>query len=229
MPDTALITGGSKGLGRAMVEYWLNDGWNVATCARDISPLLDLAEKYSDRLIVHEVDVADHENVKQFCASIIERWRSVHVLINNASVLGPRVELDQYFPEEFDEVIRVNTLGYFNFIHEIVPTMKHDRAGVILNISSGAGVTGKSRWGAYAASKFAVEGLTQVLKDEVSDAGIRVHSIDPGAMRTQMRAAAYPQEDPLTLPTPQEIARVIFDIAVVFEPTLTRLKAKDYL
>jgi NAD(P)-dependent dehydrogenase (short-subunit alcohol dehydrogenase family) len=229
MPDTVIITGGSKGLGRAMVEYWLADGWNVATCARDISPLRGLQEEHADRLIASEVDVASIDAVRSFCSNAIERFGNVSVLINNASILGPRVPLDEYFPEEFEEVLRVNTLGSFNFIHELVPHFKSQRSGVILNISSGAGVKGGARWGAYATSKFAIEGLTQVLKDEVFDDKIRVHAIDPGAMRTQMRADAYPDEDPLTLPTPQEIARVIFDIAVVYEPTMTRLKAKDYL
>ena len=229
MPETIIITGGSKGLGRAMVELWLEEGWNVATCARDVSPLRDLEHKFEGRLIVEEVDVASIESVRAFCIKVIERWQQVEILVNNASVLGPRVTLDEYFPEEFEEVMRVNTLGYFNFIHEIVPHMKSRRNGVIINLSSGAGVTGKARWGAYAASKFAVEGLTQVLKDEVFDDKIRVHAIDPGAMRTQMRAAAYPSEDPMTLPTPRQIARVIFDIAVVYEPTMTRLKAIDYL
>jgi NAD(P)-dependent dehydrogenase (short-subunit alcohol dehydrogenase family) len=229
MPETVIITGGSKGLGRAMVEYWLNDGWNVATCARDISSLAALQQQYPESLCAVEVDVASIEQVKAFCASAIERFKYVSVLVNNASVLGPRVTLEEYFPEEFEEVMRVNTLGSFNFIHELVPHFKLQRAGVILNISSGAGVKGGAKWGAYAASKFAIEGLTQVLKEEVFDDKIRVHAIDPGAMRTQMRAAAYPSEDPLTLPTPEQIARVIFDIAAVYEPTMTRLKAKDYL
>jgi len=229
MPETVIISGGSKGLGRAMVEYWLEDGWNVATCARDVSPLRDLEQKHEGRLMVEEVDAASIESVRSFCAKVLGRWNDVSILINNASVLGPRVTLDEYFPEEFEEVMRVNTLGYFNFIHEIVPHMRSRRSGVIIDLSSGAGVTGKAKWGAYAASKFAVEGLTQVLKDEVFDDKIRVHAIDPGAMRTQMRAAAYPSEDPMTLPTPQQIARVVFDIAVVYEPTMTRLKAKDYL
>lgn len=229
MPETVIITGGSKGLGRAMVEYWLADGWNVATCARDISPLRALQDEHAERLAVCELDIASIEAVRSFCEETIERYHSVSVLVNNASILGPRVALDEYFPEEFEEVLRVNTLGSFNFIHELVPHFKSRRSGVILNISSGAGVKGGAKWGAYAVSKFAVEGLTQVLKDEVFDDKIRVHAVDPGAMRTQMRADAYPNEDPLTLPTPQEIARVIFDIAVVYEPTMTRLKAKDYL
>jgi NAD(P)-dependent dehydrogenase (short-subunit alcohol dehydrogenase family) len=229
MPDTVIITGGSKGLGRAMVEYWLNDGWNVATCARDIAPLVALQQEHPDQLLAAEVDVASIDEVKAFCASAIDRFKRIDILINNASILGPRVTLEDYFPEEFEEVLRVNTLGSFNFIHEMVPHFKERRAGVILNISSGAGVKGGAKWGAYAASKFALEGLTQVLKEEVFDDKIRVHAIDPGAMRTQMRAAAYPSEDPLTLPTPEQIARVIFDIAVVYEPTMTRLKAKDYL
>lgn len=229
MPETVIITGGSKGLGHAMVEYWLNDGWNVATCARDISLLHDLEQQYPDRLLVAVVDVASSEAVEEFCMSVISRWNEVSVLINNASILGPRVTLDEYSPEVFDDVMRINTVGTFNFIHAIVPHMKKKRSGVIVNVSSGAGVTGKARWGAYAASKFALEGLTQVLKDEVEDHRIRVHAIDPGAMRTEMRASAYPDEDPTVLPTPEIIARVVFDIAVVYEPTMTRLKAKDYL
>lgn len=229
MPDTAIITGGSKGLGRAMVEYWLNDGWNVATCARDVSTLRSLEEQFADKLHVAELDVASSDAVEEFCASVIAKWGEVSILINNASILGPRVTLEEYSPEEFDEVMRVNVLGTFNFMRAVVPHMKANRSGVIVNVSSGAGVTGKSRWGAYAASKFALEGLTQVLKDEVEDHRIRVHAIDPGAMRTKMRADAYPDEDPMTLPTPETIARVIFDIAVVFEPTMLRLKAKEYL
>ncbi len=229
MPETVVITGGSKGLGRAMVEYWLNDGWNVATCARDISPLVALQQEHPDRLLAEEVDVASIDHVKSFCASAIDRFKEISILVNNASILGPRVTLEQYVPEEFEEVLRVNTIGSFYFIHELVPHFKQQRMGVIVNVSSGAGVKGGARWGAYAASKFAIEGLTQVLKDEVFDDKIRVHALDPGAMRTQMRADAYPNEDPMTLPTPQEIARVIFDIAVVYEPTMTRLKAKDYL
>lgn len=229
MPETVVITGGSKGLGRAMVEHWLREGWNVATCARDISSLRELEAEYTAKLCIAELDVASTEAVAEFCRDVMARWTDLSALVNNASILGPRVELAEYFPEEFDDVMRVNSLGTFNFIHELVPHLTARRSGVILNISSGAGVTGKARWGAYAASKFALEGLTQVLRDEVQDHGIRVHSIDPGAMRTQMRAAAYPEEDPMTLPTPQQIARVIFDIAVVYEPTMTRLKAKDYL
>jgi NAD(P)-dependent dehydrogenase (short-subunit alcohol dehydrogenase family) len=229
MPETVIITGGSKGLGRAMVEYWLKDGWNVATCAKDIAPLAALQQQYPESLYAVDVDIASIDSVRAFCASAIELFKYISVLVNNASILGPRVTLEEYFPEEFEEVMRVNALGSFNFIHELVPHLKSQRSGVILNISSGAGVKGGAKWGAYAASKFAIEGLTQVLKDEVFDDKIRVHAIDPGAMRTQMRAAAYPSEDPLTLPTPEQIARVIFDIAVVYEPTMTRLKAKDYL
>jgi NAD(P)-dependent dehydrogenase (short-subunit alcohol dehydrogenase family) len=103
------------------------------------------------------------------------------------------------------------------------------REGVFINVSSGAGVKGKARWGAYAASKFAVEGFSQVLRDEVRDHHIRVHAFDPGAMQTAMRAAAYPDEDPTQHPTPETIARVLYDVAAVYEPQIARLIASEYL
>lgn len=226
MSELAIITGGSKGLGKALVEKWLEEGWNVATCARTIAPMESLKH---ERLLIRAVDVSDFNAVNSFCHAAISRFGAPEVLINNASVLGPRSPIAEYPVDAWHEVVDINLTGTFNFLRCLSPVFRNQRRGVILNISSGAGVTGKARWGAYAASKFGVEGLTQVLRDELQDDHVRIHAIDPGAMRTQMRADAYPDEDPLTLPTPEQIARVIFDIAVVYEPTLARLKARDYL
>jgi NAD(P)-dependent dehydrogenase (short-subunit alcohol dehydrogenase family) len=87
------------------------------------------------------------------------------------------------------------------------------REGSIVNVSSGVGRAGKARWGAYAASKFGVEGFTQVLADELKDLNIRANAVNPGGTRTEMRAQAYPEEDPLTLPTPEEITDVFVYLA----------------
>jgi NAD(P)-dependent dehydrogenase (short-subunit alcohol dehydrogenase family) len=87
------------------------------------------------------------------------------------------------------------------------------RRGSIINVTSGVGRLGKARWGAYAPSKFALEGFTQMLAEEVQDSGIRVNSLNPGATRTSMRAAAYPEEDPLALPRPEEIMKAFLYLA----------------
>ena len=230
MDDVVIITGGTKGLGRASVKKWLAEGWHVATCARDEVALAQLeAECATENLLIQTLDVADEVEVRGFVERVRERWSRVDVLINNASILGPRETIEEYSEEAWREVIDINLNGTFYFIKAVLPVMQKQRSGVIVNVSSGAGVKGKARWGAYAASKFGVEGLSQVLREEVQDSHIRVHAFDPGAMQTDMRAAAYPDEDPKQHATPEMIANVLFDIAAVYEPTMGRLVAKEYL
>jgi NAD(P)-dependent dehydrogenase (short-subunit alcohol dehydrogenase family) len=230
MEGVAVITGGTKGLGLAMVERWLEEGWHVATCARSDEEIQQLISKHgTDRFTARQFDVAQEEDVAQFFGEIGDRFGRIDVLINNASVLGDREPIETYSGERWREVIDVNLHGTFYCARAAVPLMRQLRCGVIINVSSGAGINGKRRWGAYAASKFAVEGFTQVLRDEVMDEGIRVHAVDPGAMQTEMRREAYPDEDIMKHPTPERIARVMFDIAVVYEPQLCRLSVRDYL
>jgi NAD(P)-dependent dehydrogenase (short-subunit alcohol dehydrogenase family) len=99
-----------------------------------------------------------------------------------------------------------------------------------MNVSSGVGRVGRARWGAYAVSKFALEGLTQVLADEVKQFGIRVNSVNPGPTRTEMRAEAYPEEDPLTLPTPEQITPIFVHLASARSEGVTgqMLDAQDW-
>jgi NAD(P)-dependent dehydrogenase (short-subunit alcohol dehydrogenase family) len=230
MAETAIITGGTAGLGLALVRKWLEEGWNVATCARGGDLLAQLRTQHdSNKLLTAELDVSDEAGVNDFAAEVISRWGAPQVLINNASILGPKTEIADYTAEEWKQVIDTNLNGVFYMTKAILPSMVEAKEGVIINISSGAGVVGKAKWGAYAASKFALEGFTQVLRSEVQDKGIRVHALDPGHMRTEMVRAAYPDEDPSLQSPPELIARVVFDIAVVYEPQLVRLKASDYL
>ncbi|SRR5579883_1435508 len=230
MADVVIITGGTKGLGRASVQKWLAEGWSVATCARDEVDIAKLeAEVNTPNLLSQVVDIADEVAVRGFVKRILERWKKVDVLINNASILGPRETIENYSEETWRKVMDVNVNGTFYFVKKVLPSMLEQKQGVIVNVSSGAGVKGSKRWGAYAASKFAVEGLSQVLRSEVIDSGVRVYAFDPGAMQTEMRASAYPSEDPKQHPTPETIANILFDIATVYEPQLGRLTVKEYL
>jgi NAD(P)-dependent dehydrogenase (short-subunit alcohol dehydrogenase family) len=116
-------------------------------------------------------------------------------------------------------------------IQEALQIMMPQRQGSIINVSSGVGRIGKARWGAYAASKFGVEGLTQVVADEVREFGIRANAVNPGPTRTEMRAVAYPEEDPLTLPTPDAIVPVFVYLASDDSAAVTgqSLDAQDWL
>jgi NAD(P)-dependent dehydrogenase (short-subunit alcohol dehydrogenase family) len=119
----------------------------------------------------------------------------------------------------------------FMVTREVLRVMIPQKEGSIINVSSGVGRIGKARWGAYAASKFGVEGFTQVLADEVKAVNIRVNAVNPGGTRTQMRTEAYPEEDPLTLPTPEEIAGVFLYLASAESGGVTgrSFDARDWL
>ena len=160
-----------------------------------------------------------------------ERHGALDVLVNNASILGPREPLADYPLAAWEEVLRVNLTGIFLMTRAVLPSMLARRAGSIINVTSGVGRRGKARWGAYAVTKAAVENFTQVLADEVKEFQIRVNAVNPAATRTTMRAAAYPAEDPLTLPTAEEIVPVFLYLASDASATITgqSLDARDWI
>jgi NAD(P)-dependent dehydrogenase (short-subunit alcohol dehydrogenase family) len=141
------------------------------------------------------------------------------------------VPIAEYPVSAWEDVVRVNLTGSFLMIQEALKIMIPQRSGSIINVSSGVGRTGRARWGAYAASKFGLEGLTQVLADEVRVFGIRVNTVNPGPTRTEMRALAYPEEDPMTLPTPDQVVPVFVYLASDASAAVTRqaLDAQEWL
>ena len=203
-----VITGGSKGLGRALAARFADEGARLALCARSFDDLnrvaLDLSLRGSP-CIVSACDIADAAQVSQFANLVLAEFGAVDVLINNASLLGPRVDIMEWTKPTWDRVIDVNVNGLFSVTKAFLPSMIGQRAGSIINVSSSVGRVGKQRWGAYALSKFALEGFTQVLAEEVRSSRIRVNSVDPGAMDTEMRHAAYPHEDRSKLKSPSEV------------------------
>ncbi len=204
-----VITGGSRGLGRALAARFADEGARLALCARSFDDLnrvaLDLSLRGSPCL-VSACDIADAAQVAQFEDLVLSEFGAVDVLINNAALLGPRADILEWSKPTWDRVMDVNVNGLFSITKAFLPSMIGQHAGSIINVSSSVGKVGKRRWGAYAASKFALEGFTQVLAEEVRGSGIRVNSIDPGAMDTDMRHAAYPDEDRSKLKSPSEVA-----------------------
>ena len=127
-------------------------------------------------------------------------------LLNNAGVLGVRTPIENYDPAIWEQVIQVNLNAQFYLTQAMIPLLRQSEDASVIFTGSGVSQVGKAYWGAYSVSKFATEGLMQVLADELeSTSNIRVNSINPGATRTNMRAAAYPGENPNTLATPDEI------------------------
>jgi NAD(P)-dependent dehydrogenase (short-subunit alcohol dehydrogenase family) len=229
----ALITGGSRGIGRAIASAFAQAGARVFICGRN-QAVLDqaLAEIRSSggEIDGQAGDIGNADEAARIVDAALERFGAIDVLVNNASALGPRVPIAEYPVEAWEEVIRVNVNGLFYVTHEVLPVMLARRSGAIINVTSGVGRMGKARWGAYAVSKAGLEGFTQVLADEVKEVGIRVNAVNPAGTRTQMRAAAYPGEDPMTLPTPAEIVPVFLYLASDVSAHITgkSLNAQDW-
>ena len=212
----ALITGASRGIGKAIALAYAKEGAKVFICARKRAELARAAREI--RAAGGEVrwlaaDITKTTEVKRLVREARRRYGTIHILVNNASMLGPREPVASYPLAAWEEVLKTNLTALFLLTREALRLMIPQREGSIINLSSGVGRVGKARWGAYAASKFGVEGFTQLLADEMKDSNIRVNAVNPGGTRTEMRAQAYPDEDPLTLPTPAEITGVFVYLA----------------
>ena len=230
----ALITGGSRGIGRAIAAAYVRVGARVFICGRNFADVEDALREIRARggeIDGVAGDISRPLDVQRIVGAALERFGAIDVLVNNASVLGPREAIAEYPLEAWEEVIRINLTGLFLITHEVLPAMVARRSGSIINVTSGVGRAGKAKWGAYAVSKAGLEGFTQVLAEEVQSAGIRVNAVNPAATRTQMRARAYPDEDPLTLPMPDEVVPIFVHLASDAANKITgqSLNTRDWL
>jgi len=230
----ALITGGSRGIGKAIALAYAREGAKVFISARRKENLADTVEEIrgaGGEANWHVADLTKTRDVKRLVREVIHSYGAIHILVNNASLLGPRETIARYPLAAWEEVVRVNLTGLFMVTKEVLEIMIPREEGTIINVSSGVGRVGKARWGAYAASKFGVEGFTQVLAEEVKARSIRVNAVNPGGTRTEMRAEAYPDEDPMTLPHPDEITGVFVYLATEESQGVTgkSFDARDWL
>lgn len=213
---TAVITGGTKGLGKALALRFAEQGAHIAFCGRSQDLLkrtqLELSA-FGVRTLAEQCDISDADQVLRFAERVLEEFSDVDVLVNNASLLGSRVPIAEYSAPRWEQVVQVNINGLFYVTKAFLPSMIHRRSGSIVNVASSVGRHGRAGWGAYAVSKFALEGFTQTLAQEVHVHGIRVNSVNPGAMATEMRHAAYPEENPTTLPSPASATDIFVYLA----------------
>ena len=230
----ALVTGGSRGIGRAIAAAYTQAGASVFICGRDqaaVDGAVNELRSNGGDIDGAAGDIGSYDDAKRLVQCALGRFDTIDVLVNNAGILGPRETIADYPISAWHEVIRINLTGLFLITHEILPIMLAQRSGSIINVTSGVGRMGKAKWGAYAVAKAGLEGFTQVLADEVNSKGIRVNSVNPAATRTRMRAAAYPAEDPMTLPTPESITPIFVHLASADSSGVTgqSLSARDWL
>jgi NAD(P)-dependent dehydrogenase (short-subunit alcohol dehydrogenase family) len=207
-----IVTGASRGLGRAVAEAVAAEGGRLAVTATRRGNLESLLGSLAERGVsAHpvELDLTDAASVRAAASEAVAALGRVEGLVNNASLLGVRRPLADYPLDVWERVLAANLTGTVAFTQSVLPAIS--RGGAIVNVTSGA--AGRATWGAYALSKLALDGVTRMLREELADRGIRCVGVNPGGMRTSMRAASYPDEDPATLPHPS--ARVAPFIAVL--------------
>ncbi len=207
-----LVTGAGDGIGRCAAETFAAHGATVILLGRTESKLESVHDSIvadgNPQPIIYALDMAEAEQAQYrlLADAIIGELGALHGLLHNASVLGERTTIESSDPARWREVMEVNVTAQMLLTQAMLNPLRNAEQASIVFTSSGVGRTGRAYWGAYAVSKFATEGMMQVLADELANtSAIRVNSLNPGGTRTAMRASAYPAEDPQTLPTPQDI------------------------
>ena len=226
-----LITGASRGLGRALALACAKEGANLVINSRSedsLQPVVEEVQGTGAEVLSVAANVALETEVQKLVDGAVRRFGRIDVLINNAGLLGPRVAIQEYPEDDWRRVIDANLTAPFLLSKAAIPHMPEGAS--IINAVSGVSIEGRAEWGAYSVSKFGVEGLTQILAAELKDRGIRANAVDPGGMRTEMRAAAYPNEDPQTRITPEENTAVFLYLASEESRNVTgeRFKAQEF-
>jgi NAD(P)-dependent dehydrogenase (short-subunit alcohol dehydrogenase family) len=211
----AMISGGSKGLGAALARRFAEEGAAVSLCARhadELEAVTSEIEASGGRALGMVADVTSEEDMASWVAETRTAIGPVDILVNNASLLGQRVPIEEYSADVWRKVVDVNLTGAFLLAKAAIPALR-EAGGSMIHVSSGVGDHGRPLWGAYCASKNGLEALSEMLAGELEADGIRSNAVDPGAMRTEMRAEAYPAEDPDKVPTPAELADIFVWLA----------------
>lgn len=218
--QVAIVTGAGRGIGRAAARQLADAGAAVVLAARSAAELAtleaEIRRQHADRApqpaLAVACDVGDEARVQALVARALATYGRIDILVNNAGFSRQR-PIDEIPLDEWQTALTVNTTGTFLCTRAVLPTMKAQGGGKIINVVSGAGKRGSVRRGAYAAAKFGVIGFSQSLQLEVKEHGITVCCVCPGPVDTEMRATNNPGEDRAKLLTPDDLAEVIVFIA----------------
>ena len=212
---TILITGASDGIGKACAKAYTSYGATVILIGRDQQKLKtvfdELEELHPGKVIIHPLDfkTATRADFKILAESLNEQFECLDGLIHNAALLGARTPIEFYPEQDWNDLMQVNVNAVFQLTQSLLPALTRSEDARLLFISSSVGRVGRAFWGAYAVSKFALEGLMQTLAEELENTtSIKVNSLNPGGTRTNMRRDAYPAENPQTLPTAESLMPV---------------------
>src|SRR3984893_5994775 len=213
----ALVTGASRRIGYAAALVLARAGAHVVAVARTVGGLEELddaARAAGGSATLVPLDMRDFPGIYRLAEALNERYRRLDVLLGNVAVAGPRSPLDHVEPQAWDEVMAVNMTANWHLIRAMDPLLKHAEAGRAVFVTARAANVARAYAGPYSASKAALNALARTYAAETATTPVRVNIFDPGPTRTRMRAQVMPGEDPMTLPTPDEVAEKILNLCL---------------
>lgn len=217
---TALVTGASRGIGRAVALELAREGAHVIAVARTVGGLEELDDAIraaGNEATLVPLDLRDGPAFPRLAGAIAERWKKLDILVGNAGVLGTLTPVHQIDPKHWIEAIDVNVNANLRLIQFLDPLLRASDAGRAVFVTSGAAQNLRPYWGTYSASKAALDALVKTYAQECASSRIRVNLFSPGPVRTVMRAKAFPGEDPNTLPAPEDVATSIVELTLPTE------------
>jgi NAD(P)-dependent dehydrogenase (short-subunit alcohol dehydrogenase family) len=217
----AVVTGASRGIGRAAALALAEAGAHIVALARTQGALESLDDEIRARgssATLVPVNLKDFDAIDRLGAAIYERWGKLDILLGNAGQLGELAPITHIDQPVWDEVMAVNVTANYRLLRSLDPLLRASDAGRAIFITSGAAHKCKAYWGVYSISKAALEALVRTYAAETVTTPVKAMLLSPGALRTAMRRAAMPGEDPLTLKTPEDLAPHIAKLAL---PTWT--------
>jgi NAD(P)-dependent dehydrogenase (short-subunit alcohol dehydrogenase family) len=215
----ALITGASRGLGAAAALAYAREGAHCVLVARTVGGLEEVDDKIkalgngSSATLV-PLDLTDGPGIDRLGAALYERFGKLDILLGNAGLLGVLSPLGHIDPEIFERTMAVNVTANWRLIRSLDPLLQKSDAGRAIFVTSGASRVARAYWGIYATSKAALDKLVEVYAAECAHTKVRVNLYNPGGTRTGMRAAAFPGEDPNTLPPPEAHGEGLIQLAL---------------
>jgi NAD(P)-dependent dehydrogenase (short-subunit alcohol dehydrogenase family) len=211
----ALVTGASRGIGRAAAIALAAAGAHAILVARTVGGLEevdDAIQKAGGSATLVPLDLKDFAALDRLGASIFERWGRLDAFLGNAGSLGVITPLAHLEPKAFQELVDVNITANWRLIRSLDPLLRRSDAGRALFVTSGAARKHTPFWGGYAMAKVALESLALTYAAECASTKVKVNLLSPGAVRTAMRAKAFPGEDPATLPPPEALGPLIVEL-----------------
>jgi NAD(P)-dependent dehydrogenase (short-subunit alcohol dehydrogenase family) len=212
----ALITGASHGIGRAVAKRFAAEGATVIALGRNVGALEELDDEIradGGKLVLLPMDLTMYEKIDALGASIYERFGRLDIVVGNAGLLGELAPVGHIDTQVFENTYATNVTANFRLIRSVDKLLRLSDAGRAIFATSNASSKGRAFWGLYASTKAALESLVLSYAQELEETPVRVNLINPGRIRTKMRAEAYPGENPETLPTAESITDVFVDLA----------------